>query len=132
VRRLDANPREEVSVDQAELAALHKTTLALLDRQNPEDLLETIVERAGALIDVALALRREQRAAVTDALTGLLNRRAFDERLREELERAAHTGDSVALVMVDCDGLKTTNDTGGHELGDRVLQSIARCLRTNK
>jgi diguanylate cyclase (GGDEF)-like protein len=90
------------------------------------------VQHAGALIDVALALRREQRAAVTDALTGLLNRRGFDERLREELERAAHAGVSVALVMVDCDGLKTTNDTGGHELGDRVLQSIARCLRTNK
>jgi GGDEF domain-containing protein len=46
------------------------------------------VQHAGALIDVALALRREQRAAVTDALTGLLNRRGFDERLREELERA--------------------------------------------
>jgi diguanylate cyclase (GGDEF)-like protein len=34
--------------------------------------------------------------------------------------------------MVDCDGLKTANDTGGHELGDRVLQPVARCLRTNK
>jgi diguanylate cyclase (GGDEF)-like protein len=90
------------------------------------------VQHAGALIDVALALRREQRAAVTDALTGLLNRRGFDERLREELERAAHAGVSVALVMVDCDGLKTANDTGGHELGDRVLQSVARSLRTNK
>lgn len=50
VRRLDANPRAGVSADQAGLAALHKTTLALLDRQNPEDLLETIVERAGGLL----------------------------------------------------------------------------------
>jgi diguanylate cyclase (GGDEF)-like protein len=90
------------------------------------------VQHAGALIDVALALRREQRAAVTDALTGLLNRRGFDERLREELERATHAGVPVALIMIDCDGLKETNDTGGHELGDRVLQSVARCLRTNK
>jgi diguanylate cyclase (GGDEF)-like protein len=89
-------------------------------------------QHAGALIDVALALRREQRAAVTDSLTSLLNRRGFDERLREELERSVHTGASVALVMVDCDGLKTMNDTGGHELGDRVLQSVAHCLRTNK
>jgi len=89
-------------------------------------------QHAGALIDVALALRRERRAAVTDVLTSLLNRRGFDERLREELERATHTGASVALVMVDCDGLKTMNDTGGHALGDRVLQSVARCLRTNK
>jgi diguanylate cyclase (GGDEF)-like protein len=89
-------------------------------------------QHAGALIDVALALRREQRAAVTDSLTGLVNRRGFDERLREELERAVNTGISVALVMIDCDGLKAMNDTGGHELGDRVLQSVANCLRTNK
>jgi GGDEF domain-containing protein len=50
------------------------------------------VQHAGALIDVALALRREQRAAVTDVLTSLLNRRGFDERLQEELERAEHAG----------------------------------------
>ncbi|MGH3066193.1 MAG: HD domain-containing phosphohydrolase, partial [Gaiellaceae bacterium] len=54
-------------------------------------------QHAGALIDVALALRREQRAAVTDPLTSLLNRRGFDERLSEELQRAVHAGVSVAL-----------------------------------
>ena len=89
-------------------------------------------QHAGALLDVALALRREQRAAVTDSLTALLNRRGFDERLQDELERAAQAGTSVALVMVDCDGLKAMNDTGGHELGDRVLQAVAHCLQTNK
>lgn len=89
-------------------------------------------QHTGALIDVALALRREQRAAVTDPLTGLLNRRGFDERLREELHRAVRSGDPVALVMIDCDGLKAINDAGGHEFGDRVLQSVADCLRAHK
>ncbi|HEU0246679.1 MAG TPA: diguanylate cyclase [Gaiellaceae bacterium] len=89
-------------------------------------------QHAAALLDVSLALRREQRAAVTDALTGLLNRRGFDERLHEELERAALTDSGVALVLADCDDLKMINDRGGHELGDRVLQSFARCIRANK
>jgi diguanylate cyclase (GGDEF)-like protein len=89
-------------------------------------------QHAAALLDVSLALRREQRAAVTDALTGLLNRRGFDERLHDELERAALTDTGVALVLADCDDLKMINDRGGHELGDRVLQSFARCIGSNK
>lgn len=85
-------------------------------------------QHAAALLDVSLALRREQRAAVTDALTGLLNRRGFDETLREELDRATHSGASVALVVADCDDLKSINDRGGHGLGDRVLEAFAACL----
>jgi predicted signal transduction protein with EAL and GGDEF domain len=82
-----------------------------------------------ALLDVSLALRREQDAAVTDALTGLLNRRGFDVRLNEELERASHTGSGVALLLADCGDLKAINDRGGHELGDRVLEAFASCVR---
>jgi diguanylate cyclase (GGDEF)-like protein len=87
-------------------------------------------QHAAALLDVSLALRREQHAAVTDALTGLLNRRGFDERLAEELERAKHIGSSVTLVLADCDDLKAINDRGGHALGDRVLEAFAACLRS--
>jgi diguanylate cyclase (GGDEF)-like protein len=89
-------------------------------------------QHTAALIDVSLALRREQHAAVTDALTGLLNRRGFDERLHEELERATHVGSSLTLVLADCDDLKAINDRGGHELGDRVLGAFAGCLRSIK
>jgi diguanylate cyclase (GGDEF)-like protein len=87
---------------------------------------------AAALIDVAQALRREQRAAVTDSLTGLLNRRGFEPRFREELERAERASRSLAVIVVDCDGLKAVNDRGGHELGDTVLLLVARSLRTQK
>jgi diguanylate cyclase (GGDEF)-like protein len=89
-------------------------------------------QHTAALIDVAQALRREQRAAVTDSLTGLLNRRGLEDRLNEELARSRRNGHELSLVMIDCDGLKAVNDSGGHELGDAVLQRIAECLRAHK
>jgi diguanylate cyclase (GGDEF)-like protein len=89
-------------------------------------------QHTAALIDVAQALRREQRAAITDSLTGLLNRRGLEDRLDEELSRCRRAGHELALVMIDCDGLKAVNDAGGHELGDVVLQRIADCLREHK
>ncbi|HEV3480294.1 MAG TPA: diguanylate cyclase, partial [Gaiellaceae bacterium] len=89
-------------------------------------------QHTAALIDVAQALRREQRAAVTDSLTGLLNRRGLEDRLAEELARSRRNGHELSLVMIDCDGLKAVNDSGGHELGDAVLQRIADCLRSHK
>jgi diguanylate cyclase (GGDEF)-like protein len=85
---------------------------------------------AAALIDVAQTLRREQRAAVTDSLTGLLNRRGLEQRFREELERAERAQRELAVIILDCDGLKEINDRGGHELGDSVLLLVARCLKT--
>jgi diguanylate cyclase (GGDEF)-like protein len=89
-------------------------------------------QHTAALIDVGQALRREQRAAVTDSLTGLLNRRGLEDRLTEELARCRRAGHELSLVMIDCDGLKAINDTGGHELGDAVLQRVADCLRDHK
>ena len=89
-------------------------------------------QHTAALIDVGQALRREQRAAVTDSLTGLLNRRGLEDRLTEELARCRRNGYELSVVMIDCDGLKAINDTGGHELGDAVLQRVADCLRDHK
>jgi len=89
-------------------------------------------QHTAALVDVAQALRREQRAAITDSLTGLLNRRGLEDRLEEELARCRRNGHELSLVMLDCDGLKAVNDTGGHELGDVVLQRVADCLREHK
>ena len=89
-------------------------------------------QHTAALIDVATALRREQRAAVTDQLTGLLNRRGFEERFQEELQRAARDDTPVSIVVCDCDGLKTMNDLRGHEMGDQLLELVASCLRTHK
>ena len=91
-----------------------------------------IAQHVAALIDIAQHLRREQRAATTDALTGLLNRRGFNERFITELARAERHGEVLSLLMIDCDDLKAINDLDGHTIGDHALQRFAACVRANK
>ena len=67
-----------------------------------------------------------ERMSMTDALTGLHNRRSFNERLRQEWGRAIREGASLGLIMLDVDNFKDYNDTYGHQQGDIVLQSVAR------
>lgn len=67
--------------------------------------------------------------ALTDPLTGLGNRRHFDERLRAELDRADAGTGVVSLVLIDLDAFKEVNDRLGHEAGDELLQAVAGCLR---
>jgi diguanylate cyclase (GGDEF)-like protein len=67
-------------------------------------------------------------ASLTDALTGLGNRRHFDQRLREELARAARYQTPLALLLIDVDGLKVINDRGGHEAGDLALRRVAEAI----
>lgn len=66
--------------------------------------------------------------ATEDALTGLANRRAFEQRLREDVARARRTGQPLAVAIIDIDRFKTINDTHGHPVGDRVLAEIGRRL----
>ena len=67
----------------------------------------------------------------TDALTGLANRRAFNERLEHILAQYARQQLSAALILMDVDHFKKYNDTYGHPAGDEALKTIARCLRTS-
>lgn len=70
-----------------------------------------------------------ERLARQDALTGLNNRRAADERLLEEFQRWGRSGATYALLLMDIDFFKRVNDTYGHKEGDRVLQHVAELLR---
>jgi diguanylate cyclase (GGDEF)-like protein len=78
-----------------------------------------------------LALKNQQleNLSVTDRLTGLFNRRKFDEVLANECERAARTELPLALMMVDIDHFKSVNDSHGHQVGDELLVAIARLLQ---
>ena len=67
----------------------------------------------------------------TDALTGLPNRRAFDERLSHILAQHARQKLSAALILMDVDHFKKYNDSYGHPAGDAALQKVAQCLRTS-
>jgi diguanylate cyclase (GGDEF)-like protein len=66
--------------------------------------------------------------AQTDGLTGLVNHRGFQERLRLEVIRAYRHARPLSLAMIDIDGFKQLNDTFGHQVGDDVLESVARHL----
>ncbi|HXF36327.1 MAG TPA: sensor domain-containing diguanylate cyclase [Actinomycetota bacterium] len=82
----------------------------------------------------ALALRNAwllsevEHLASTDPLTGVANRRTFQEALERELSRASRAGSSLGLVLLDVDRFKEFNDTHGHQAGDELLRAVARSL----
>lgn len=81
-----------------------------------------------ALLRVSASIATEGDEGRRDGLTRLYTRHYFDERLEKEVERARRYSRSVALVMMDVDGLKTTNERSGHRGGDAVLRALADVL----
>lgn len=79
---------------------------------------------AGGLVVGALSDRLRQQAA-TDVLTGLANRRSWEETLERELARAWRQHLPVAVVVIDLDDFKTLNDRSGHQAGDRLLKEVS-------
>jgi diguanylate cyclase len=73
-------------------------------------------------------LEREKHGARLDPLTRLANRKSFDERFAQEVERRSRTDSPVSLLLWDLDNFKVINDTYGHRAGDRVLQRVAACF----
>jgi diguanylate cyclase (GGDEF)-like protein len=80
----------------------------------------------GRLLDAAY--RRLRRLSSLDGLTGLANRRRFDEYLEVEWRRGLRSGSPLSLMMVDVDGFKPFNDAYGHQGGDECLTRVADAL----
>ena len=78
---------------------------------------------------LARASESYMQAALTDPLTGLQNRRYFDDALREYLREFALIDRPLGVLMLDLDHFKPLNDTYGHDNGDRVLRAVAQCLQ---
>jgi two-component system, cell cycle response regulator len=70
-----------------------------------------------------------EHAALTDGLTGMQNRRYFDDALREYLLEFRRIEKPIGLMILDLDHFKQVNDTHGHDVGDEVLRTVAGCLR---
>ncbi|MBG6081811.1 diguanylate cyclase (GGDEF)-like protein [Rubrivivax gelatinosus] len=118
---------------EAMTESVRAMTESLLDR-------EARLEQANALLEQTVDDRTRQlsaanaelaRLASQDALTGLANRRAFEQRAADEEARARRTGRGIGLLMLDVDLFKSVNDRFGHSVGDRVLQEISRLLEAS-
>ena len=110
--------------------------LALYGRQGgavfTEDDLVTVrllVSQAESAIENTFLHEEASRLSITDALTGVWNRRHFDLRLDEELERSARFLEPFGLLLLDVDAFKPINDVYGHPAGDFVLVELARRLQ---
>ncbi|HKI37964.1 MAG TPA: diguanylate cyclase [Gemmataceae bacterium] len=81
------------------------------------------------MAELGVANRKLQQAALTDALTGLYNRRYALERLEQEWAGVTRSGQPLACMVLDIDHFKRVNDSHGHDVGDRVLEATAKVLR---
>lgn len=90
--------------------------------------LEQSTREAQTLRNDIVQVRKQ---SLTDALTGLPNRKCFDERLRTNMREALRSGEPLCLVFTDIDHFKKFNDTWGHQTGDQVLRLVAHCLSEN-
>lgn len=93
------------------------------------DSLQRRLAEIGAPADVLELAAELAEQAVRDPLTGLYNRRFFDETLAHQIETARRYSRELTLVLFDLDNFKAVNDTLGHEAGDAFLKNFARLLQ---
>lgn len=92
------------------------------------DSLGVVADLAGVAFAGAGHYEALEKQATTDGLTGLYNRRTFNERFEEALARAERAGNPLSLMLTDVDHFKSVNDNYGHQVGDDVLVGVARTL----
>ncbi|NND73506.1 MAG: diguanylate cyclase [Ilumatobacter sp.] len=135
---IDQTPHELTMEQEQALRALSRQVMAQLELRRTIAALETAaderqryeeqLERYQRRLEDNLARIAEQ--SVTDPLTGLKNRRAFLERLDEEIDRSRRYGLMLSVAMIDVDHFKAHNDTYGHAAGDVTLEQIGKILES--
>lgn len=137
----EAFARSEHGVDAATGTLLRSVTalFEVLSEQNRElhelagSLEERVVDRTRELsatnAELTALVRQVEHMAMTDALTGLPNRRWALERLAAARAAAVRHGQALSVMLIDADGFKAVNDLHGHAAGDAVLQAVATALR---
>jgi len=113
------------------IGALHlgSTSADRFTRDSSTDFLERLTAIASMCLENALNLERLKSVGLTDALTGVNNRRYFERRCLEEIALARRSGASLACMFLDLDYFKKINDTLGHQAGDEVLRKTASVIK---
>ena len=148
VQKLEAAGRDASDYGKA----LSRATGELSEGQSPEDLrrfIDTLIvatrtmeartqilekelqNSSREVSDLRAQLNDVRKESLTDGLTGISNRKAFDTELAVAIEDARRSNDTVALLMCDIDHFKHFNDTWGHQTGDQVLRLVANCMSEN-
>ncbi|AWN16467.1 sensor domain-containing diguanylate cyclase [Salinisphaera sp. LB1] len=82
--------------------------------------------------ELELANRKLQELSTVDPLTGVMNRRAFNMRLDQEIKRASRSGLPISFLLIDVDHFKRFNDDHGHQAGDQALSEVGAALMANR
>lgn len=137
---IDRTPRE-LRADQVEaLTALSRQVVTQLElRRHADDLQRAAADREVYLAQLETYQQKLEEAnaklredSLTDRLTGVGNRAAFDQRLSEEIYRCTRYRSPLSLLLVDVDRFKQFNDSFGHRAGDIALQTVAKALRCTR
>jgi diguanylate cyclase (GGDEF)-like protein len=94
-------------------------------------LLEHLASQIAAPIENSRLFTKSEEIARIDGITDLFNRRHFDERMREEIDRHSRYGDILSILLIDLDNFKKYNDTYGHLAGDRLLVQAAGMIKSS-
>ena len=103
------------------------TATRAMERQN-HDLEQQLESSSTEITQLREDLEDVRREAITDAMTGIFNRRLFDIRLREKATLAQENSHNLSLLMIDIDDFKNFNDAYGHLIGDLILKLLANML----
>jgi diguanylate cyclase (GGDEF)-like protein len=98
-------------------------------QENELLLLRTVADQVAVAVNHARLFTQMQQLALTDGLTGCVNRRSFEMQLERDLRLAIRMRQPVSLIMLDIDHFKRVNDTYGHDAGDAALRFLADVLR---
>ena len=112
------------------LAIGHKTSARLFSHEDIQ-LVASMSEQAGIIIENAQLYTQATTRANTDELTGLYNHRHFHERLEQEIARGSRFGSTFSLILMDIDLFKSYNDIYGHLAGDQVLHRVGGYLMSS-
>lgn len=113
---------------QGTLVVASRTANLFRGHKDRQHILHVLANQIAGSLDNARMYRELEAMATTDGLTGLTNRRAFQERLTEMLGRAERHGRPLTLLLCDIDHFKKINDTYGHPVGDTVLKRVAQVV----
>jgi diguanylate cyclase len=120
--------RDETGIEVVVKRVLETVHRMKARTQMLEERLQKSSQDVSALREQLEVTRRE---SLTDPLTGIANRKAFDLAIEREIDASIESGEPLSLIVCDIDHFKRFNDRWGHEIGDQVLRAVATCLSKN-